>query len=118
MTQRRIRRRVHRAGPTVSEAVALAAVRKKIEAEFPPSPTSRLTRAVPGLPARIRSARKARGLSWGGLAKLAGIARASTVRDLEVGRDVRLSDLQAVARALGLRLALVNAGTGSAGRTG
>ena len=39
----------------------------------------------------------------------AGIPNPSTVRDIEYGRDTKLSSLQAVAKALGLRLELVEA---------
>lgn len=63
--------------------------------------------APPGIPARIRQAREARGLTWYALAKLAGIPNANTVRAIENGRDAQLSTLQAVAQALGLRLELI-----------
>lgn len=46
-------------------------------------------------------------LTWYALAKRAGIPNANTVRDIEFGRDAQLSTLQAVAKALGLRLDLV-----------
>jgi len=42
------------------------------------------------------------------VAKRAGIPNPSTVRDIEYGRDTKLSSLQAVAGALGLRLELVD----------
>jgi len=41
------------------------------------------------------------------VAKEAGIPNPSTVRDIEYGRDTKLSSVQAVAQALGLRLELV-----------
>jgi DNA-binding phage protein len=41
------------------------------------------------------------------LAQLAGIANQATIRDIEQGRDVKLSDVQRVAAALGLKLELV-----------
>jgi transcriptional regulator with XRE-family HTH domain len=59
--------------------------------------------------ARIRAAREAHGLSWYAVAKRAGIPNSNTIRDIEVGRDVKLSSLQAVATVLGMRLALVEA---------
>jgi hypothetical protein len=37
----------------------------------------------------------------------AGIPRQATIRDIEQGKDVKVSDLQAVAAALGLSLELV-----------
>jgi transcriptional regulator with XRE-family HTH domain len=61
----------------------------------------------PGIPARIRQAREAQGLTWYALAKLAGIVNQATIRDIEKGQDVKLSDLECVAAALGLRLELV-----------
>jgi len=41
------------------------------------------------------------------VAKLAGIPNPNTVRDIEYGRDAQLSNVKAVAQALGLRLELV-----------
>lgn len=41
------------------------------------------------------------------LAELTGTADAETIRDIEYGRDVKLSHLKAVADALGLELKLV-----------
>lgn len=61
----------------------------------------------PGLPAQIRAAREAQRLTWYAVAKLAGIPNPNTVRDIEYGRDAQLSNVQAVAKALGLRLELV-----------
>jgi len=55
----------------------------------------------------IRRAREAQGLAWYALAKVAGIPNPKTVCDIECGRDAQLSNAQAVASALGLRLDLV-----------
>jgi hypothetical protein len=41
------------------------------------------------------------------LAQKAGVPNQATVRDIELGKDVKVSNLQAVARALGLELDLV-----------
>jgi hypothetical protein len=60
-----------------------------------------------GIARRIREARVARGLRWCAAAKQAGIANPSTVREIEYGRDTKLSSVQAVVPALGLRLELV-----------
>ena len=60
-----------------------------------------------GISAQIRAAREAQGLSSYAVAKLAGVPNPSTVRDLEYGRDTKLSSLEAVADALGLKLELV-----------
>jgi len=43
------------------------------------------------------------------LAKEAGIPNQTTVRDIEQGKDVKLSNLQAVARVLGLKIEMVEA---------
>jgi len=45
------------------------------------------------------------------VAKRAGIPNSNTVRDIEYGRDVKLSNLESVAAALGLKLELVEAAT-------
>ena len=63
--------------------------------------------APPGIPAQVRQAREALGLTWYALAKAAGIPNQATIRDIEQGKDVKLSNLQAVAAALGLKLELV-----------
>ena len=59
-----------------------------------------------GIPAQVRAAREARRLTWYALARLAGIPNQATIRDIEQGKDVKLSNLQAVAAALGLTLEL------------
>jgi transcriptional regulator with XRE-family HTH domain len=59
------------------------------------------------LPDVGQAAREARGLEWYALAKLAGILDQGTIPDIEQGKDVKLSNLQAVAEALGMRLELV-----------
>jgi DNA-binding XRE family transcriptional regulator len=61
----------------------------------------------PGIPTKIRVAREARGWTWYALAKAAGIPNQATIRDIELGKDVKFSNLQAVADALGLSLELV-----------
>jgi DNA-binding XRE family transcriptional regulator len=69
-----------------------------IHAQRAPSP--------PGIPTQVRAAREARRLTWYALARLAGIPNQATIRDIEQGKDVKLSNLQAVAAALGLTLEL------------
>lgn len=61
----------------------------------------------PGIPTKIRQAREALGLTWYALAKAAGIPNQATIRDIEQGKDVKFSNLLAVADALGLELELV-----------
>ncbi len=75
--------------------------------DIPPRRGTRRKPSPPGIPARIRQAREARGLTWYALAKAAGIPNQATIRDIERGKDVKFSNLQAVAVALGLALELV-----------
>jgi hypothetical protein len=91
---------------TAAERERLAKVRAAAERDFPPKPVARRA-APPGIPAAIRAAREAQGLTWYALAQLAGIPNQGTIRDIEHGKDVRLSNLQAVATALKLELELV-----------
>jgi DNA-binding XRE family transcriptional regulator len=84
-----------------------ARVRNEVVKEVPPKPGSGRKPSPPGIPAQIRQAREARGLTWYALAKLAGIPNQGTIRDIERGKDVKLSNLQAVADILGLQLELV-----------
>lgn len=83
-------------------------LREEVERDFPP--VAPRTPSPAGIPASIRAARESQGLTWYVLAQLAGIPDQSTIRDIEQGNDVKLSDLQAVARALKLELELVPAG--------
>ncbi len=92
---------------TAEERKRHAANREKVMEEFPPAPGARRKPSPPGIPAEIRRAREAKGLTWYALAKLAGIPNPNTVRDIEYGRDAQLSNVQAVAKALGLRLGLL-----------
>ena len=55
----------------------------------------------------IREARKAQGLTFEQLAQRSGVGDANTVHDIEYGADAKLSDVAALAHALGLRLELV-----------
>src|SRR3990172_2837279 len=92
-----------------AELKRLREIREKVRREFPPRRPPRLQPATEGIAARIRSAREAQGLTWYAVAKRAGIPNPSTIRDIEYGRDTKLSSVQAVAAALGLRLELVEA---------
>jgi ribosome-binding protein aMBF1 (putative translation factor) len=80
-------------------------VRAAAERDFPPVASRRP--AAQGIPATIRAAREAQGLTWYALAQRAGIPNQATIRDIEQGRDVKLSNLLVVAKALGLELELV-----------
>jgi hypothetical protein len=92
---------------TPEERKRHAEIRAKVMQEFPAAVDAGRNNSPPGLPAQIRGAREAKGLTWYAVAKLAGIPNSSTVRDIEAGRDAQLSNVKAVARVLGLRLELV-----------
>ena len=79
--------------------------------DFPPKPGTGRKPSPPGIPARIRQARESQGLTWYALAQRAAIPNQATIRDIEQGKDVKLSNLRAVAAALGLELELVEAET-------
>jgi hypothetical protein len=72
--------------------------------EFQPAEGAGQKPSPPALPAQIRPAREAKGLTWYAVAKLARIPNPNTVRDIEYERDAQLSNVKAVAQALGLRL--------------
>jgi transcriptional regulator with XRE-family HTH domain len=57
----------------------------------------------------LRKVRKAQGLTYEAVARQASIANSNTVKDVEYGRNNQLSDIEAIANALGLRLELVEA---------
>jgi len=91
---------------TEEERARHARIREAVSKDIPPKPGA--GRPSPsGIPAQVRRAREAHGLTWYALAKLAGIPNQATIRDIEQGRDVKLSSLHAVAAALGLKLELI-----------
>ncbi len=92
---------------TEEERARHARIRGAARKDIPPKPGAGRKPSPPGIPAQIRQAREAQGLTWYALAKRAGIANQATIRDIEQGKDVRLSNLQAVAAALGLELELI-----------
>jgi len=89
-----------------AEAARLNKLRAGAQRDFPPDP-NRASPATNGIGARIRCARENEGLTWYSLAKAAGIPNPATIRDVEYGRDTKLSTIEAIARALGLQLDLV-----------
>ena len=95
---------------TDQERVRDARIREAAMLDFPPKRGTGRKPALPGIPARVRQAREAQGLTWYALAKRADIPNQATIRDIEQGKDVKLSNLQAVAAALGLELELVEVG--------
>ena|SRR3972149_4607606 len=108
MDKKKIVKSIRRREPkSLEERKRLLEIREKVSEEFPPLKPPRLQPARTGIAARIRATRQAKGLTWYAVAKEAGIPNPSTVRDIEYGRDTKLSSVQAVAQALGLRLELV-----------
>jgi hypothetical protein len=108
MVKKKIVRRIRREGPeSPEERKRLEEMRENFRKEFPPLDVPRLQPASEGIAARIRAARVAQGLTWYAVAKRAGIPNPSTVRDIEYGRDTKLSSVEAIAEVLGLRLELV-----------
>jgi hypothetical protein len=100
-------RQVFRKGRVSDEdAKRLDEIRRKAMDDFPPDP-NRPRPVKTGIGAQIRAVREAKGLTWYAVAKLAAIPNPATVRDIEYGRDAKLSNIEAVATALGLRIALV-----------
>jgi ribosome-binding protein aMBF1 (putative translation factor) len=92
---------------TEEERARHAQIRQAVAADFPLKAGAGRKASPPGIPAKVRQAREARGLTWYALAKLAKIPNQATIRDIEQGKDVKLSNLQSVLDALGLRLELV-----------
>jgi DNA-binding XRE family transcriptional regulator len=82
-------------------------IRAAAQKDFPPKPATGEVPPPPGIPVRIYDARKARGLTRYALGQLAGVPSVA-IRDLEQGADVPLSQLRAVAAALGLTVELVD----------
>lgn len=84
-------------------------VRRQAKAEFPPVENPKPPLPRTGVAAQIRRARKAQGLTWYAVAKQAGIPNSNTVRDIEQGLDAKLSNVEAIAAVLGLKLEAVEA---------
>lgn len=91
---------------TEEERSRHARIRETVVDEIPPVMNAQRAPSPPGIPTQLRAAREARRLTWYALARLAGIPNQATIRDIEQGKDVKLSNLQAVAAALGLMLEL------------
>jgi DNA-binding XRE family transcriptional regulator len=92
---------------TGAERARHAQIREAAIKDIPPKQGTGPAPSPPGIPTRIRQAREAHGLTWHALAKVAGIANQAIIRDIEQGKDVKLSDLECVAAALGLKLELI-----------
>jgi len=92
---------------TNEERTRHALIREAAIRDIPPKPGTGRKPSPPGIAAQLRQAREAQGLTWYALAKLSGIPNQATIRDIERGKDVKLSNLQALANTLGLKLELV-----------
>ena len=106
MAQRAIQRVFRTGRVTEAEGKRLDEIRRQAMEEFPPDP-DRPRPTSTGVGAQIRAAREAKGLTWYAVAKLAGVPNPATIRDIEYGRDAKLSNIEAIANALGLVLELV-----------
>lgn len=89
---------------TDEEAARIEKMREQAQTDFPPAKKQRSPLPASGIAAELRRARKAQGLTWYAVAKRAGIPNPNTVRDVEQGADAKLSNLEAIAKALGLKL--------------
>ncbi len=90
---------------TKDERRLAAEIREGAEKDFPPKVAERLH--VPsGIPQRIHDARKKRGLTRYQVGQIADVP-STVVRAVEQGEDVPVSQLHAVAEALGLAVELV-----------
>ena len=96
-------------GPLNDEETArYADLRQKAEQDFPPKRRSN-DKSPPGIPAQLRAAREAQGLTWYAVAKSAGTPNSGTIRDIEAGRDAKLSNIKAIVKVLDLKLSLQEA---------
>ena len=107
MAKNKIVRRIRGEKKSPEEVRRLNDIRVKAKQDFPPLDPPRLKPVTEGIGAEIRAAREAQGLTWYSLAKKARVPNSTTIRDIEYGRDANLSNIQAIAAALGLKLELV-----------
>jgi ribosome-binding protein aMBF1 (putative translation factor) len=82
-------------------------IRRRAKEDFPPLEPPQGPSEKGRVALAIREARRAQGLTFEQLAQRSGLGDADAVRDIEYGSDARLSDIAALAHALGLRLELV-----------
>jgi len=107
MAQKKIKRIVRTL--TDEEKARHAKIREQVVKEYPPANKKKHQPVRTGIAAELRRARKARGLTYYAVAKRAGIPNSNTVKDVEYGRDAKLSNIEAIAKALGLKLEVVEA---------
>ena len=94
---------------TAEEKTRHAQIRDQAIKEFPPAKRKKQRPVRSGIGAELRRARKSQGLTYYAVAKQAGIPNSNTVKDVEYGRDARLSNIEAIAKVLGLKLELTEA---------
>ena len=94
---------------TAEERARHAEIREQVGEEFPPAKKTKHQPVRTGIAADLRRARKAQGLTYYAVAKQAGIPNSNTVKDIEYGRDAKLSNIETIAKVLGLKLELVEA---------
>lgn len=105
--KRKIIGRIRGERKSPEELARLNEIRAAAKRDFPPKSPSPLAPVTSGIGAKLREAREARQLTWYAVAKLADIPNPVTIRDIECGRDAKLSNIEAVAAVLGLKLDLV-----------
>lgn len=92
---------------TAEERARQARIRDAVAKDFPQKPGTGRKPSPPGIPSQIRQAREAQQLTWYAVAQRAGIP--NRPKSVTSNKDVKLSNLQAVAAVLGLELELVEA---------
>ena len=93
---------------TAEEKARHAQIREQAMQEFPLAEKKQQPLDT-GIAADLRRARKARGLTYEAVAKEAGLPNANIFKDVEYGRNTELPSMEAIAKALGLKLELVEA---------
>jgi len=81
-------------------------IRRKVQTEFPPKAKLENCPRKDTIAHRLREARESQGLTWYAVAKAACIPNSGTIRDIESGKDAKLSTVEAIAKVLGLKLEL------------
>lgn len=108
MAKKKAKRVIRQGRVSAAEAERLDKIRAQAQEDFPPDPNRPLP-VTTGIGAKIRQARERQGLTWYAVAKAAGIPNPRTVRDIEFGRDTKMSSVEAIANVLGLQIDLVEA---------
>ena len=94
---------------TAEERARHTEIREQVGEEFPPAQEDKTPAGAYRDRCGFTTSRKAQGLTYYAVAKQAGIPNSNTVKDIEYGRDAKLSNIEAVAKVLGLKLELVEA---------